>query len=253
MPAGQGSNNAPYEALEFARAPDGPGGDKAGETKAWQDEEIASGKYTFKKAILQVTVRCPDKNPISWIAVTYGFLPWIIPALFAMLYIVWRRFIGLYAICLSLACAALNEAVLKPIIKQPRPDGTAHRYPDGRPKYGMPSGHVFNAFALMVWALLEVGLHGPEDRVLTKQWLALILVLMLPVPWARWYNQDHSVGQVGVSTILGLVFGIAAYALRIQYFSGHWKPWAQSDWTPWSNYPNPVDAGDSSARRLLFV
>merc|ERR1719486_1331051 len=138
----------------------------------------------------------------------YGFLPWAVPIAFAVWYACTMQFIPLYGICIAAFCAILNEGILKPLVKDPRPALTANRYktPSGRPsekvKYGMPSGHVFNGCALMVWLLL-------------------VSVIMVPVPWARWYNSDHTAAQCGVSLILGAIFGSVSFYLRITKFPHH--------------------------------
>lgn len=193
------------------------------------------GPYTTKKAIGQVTIRLPFSwHPLNVIAILYGFLPWIIPISFGVHWLVTQRFMSLYGTLLLLVVSLLNEAVFKPLLKQPRPALTANKDPPmskkGKIKPGMPSGHVLNATTCMVWALLEVGFRGPgydENTSLTTEWLILILLLMAPVPWARWYNSDHTFQQCWVSFILGIIVGIAAFYVRATYFEGHWKPW---DW-----------------------
>jgi hypothetical protein len=196
------------------------------------DEELKEhgGPYDRKIAVGQVTIRLPlDPDPRNLLALLYGFLPWIVPLAFVLDAAIERHFMSIYAVCITLFVTVLNEGILKPILKQPRPKQTANRYADGRIKPGMPSGHVFNAGSLMVWATLEVAVRGPgyeEDRrKLTAGWLALVLALMLPVPWARWYNLDHTAAQCGVSIFLGIVVGIAAFYVRTHYFRDHWKYW----------------------------
>merc|ERR1719171_1070042 len=100
----------------------------------------------------------------------YGFLPWLVPAAFAIWYACTRQFIPMYGISIAAGCALLNEGILKPLVKDPRPELTANRYKtkDGKPsqkvKYGMPSGHVFNACGLMVWLLLEIAFRGTAEN-----------------------------------------------------------------------------------------
>jgi hypothetical protein len=189
------------------------------------------GPYSFKKAIGQVTVRLPTTDPLLAIAMLYGFLPWLVPAAFAVWYACTRRFIPLYGICIAAGCALLNEGILKPLVKDPRPALTANRYktssgkPSEKVKYGMPSGHVFNACALMVWLLLEISVRGDADYPIPMTWLIVVSVVMVPVPWARWYNSDHSLAQCGVSLVLGLIVGSATFYLRVTKFPHHVAPW----------------------------
>mmetsp|Transcript_7857 Transcript_7857/g.17266 ORF Transcript_7857/g.17266 Transcript_7857/m.17266 type:complete len:258 (+) Transcript_7857:84-857(+) len=215
------------------------------------------GEFTQKLCIGQVTVRLPLnwRNPLSIIGLMYGFLPWIIPAAFLISFLVeavpefakgWRdgtvwlqrtRIISLYGILISVVLAIINEGILKPILKQPRPVQTANRYPPkdgqekGEIKHGMPSGHVMNATTVMWWSLLEVAVAGPHhDPALKAQWCLVIWVLMGPVFWARWYNLDHTFNQCLVSSILGTLFGCIAFYIRVKYYGRYEAtPWVEQD------------------------
>jgi len=227
------SREPAYDKINQAQA-DNP---KKADEPYYDDELVENGgPYRWKKAIGQVTVRWPlkpDFLAMNWIALIYGFLPWIIPISFGVHWIITRKFIMLYGVCVAIVPMVLNEAILKPIIKDPRPRQTANRHKDGSIKYGMPSGHVLNSTTIMVWALLEVicdgpGLHGQNEE-LTIEWVSLVLVLMAPVAWARWYNLDHTWKQCLVSLVLGLFFGALAFYLRVKFFStgSRWKPWSE--------------------------
>merc|ERR1719265_2685384 len=126
---------------------------------------------------------------------------------------------------MSLVLALINEAMLKPILGQPRPAETGHLDAEGKPKNGMPSGHVLNATSIMVYSLLEVAFRGPglhEHEQATITWLVVIFLLMAPVPWARWFNFDHTFAQTMVSLVIGTIVGCIAFYLRVQYFSNCW-------------------------------
>merc|ERR1712110_467769 len=60
---------------------------------------------------------------------------------------------------------------------------------------------------------------------LTITWFAIILALMAPVPWARWFNFDHTLNQTLVSLVLGTCVGAGAFYCRVRFFSDPWKPW----------------------------
>jgi len=126
---------------------------------------------------------------------------------------------------------ALSELILKPLMKDPRPPESANRYPDGRIKYGMPSGHSMGTTAIMVWVILEVILRTDEsggleiEDTINRKWLYIVLALCGPVPWSRAYNMDHTVAQVVVGAGFGIVLGIAAFLLRANQFPGHHYPW----------------------------
>jgi len=194
-----------------------------------QSEKNPDARFTHKKAYGQVTIRFPiDWNPLNIIALLYGFLPWLIPIGLTIYFIVTWHFIYIYGPLMSVVLAIINEAILKKIFNEPRPIESANIHKDGTMKPGMPSGHVLNATSIMVWALLEVYFKGPGLEVhsgLTYTWLAVILAVHVPVPWARWYNYDHTLNQCIVSLVLGTLAGIAGFYLRVRFFSGAWKPW----------------------------
>lgn len=205
-----------------------------------KDPELVAngGKYTSKYAFMQVTIRLPlDGNLLNEAALLYGFLPFIIPGALGVAFFATWHFIYLYGVLISLVLVAINEGFLKKAVSQPRPDRSANKNPDGTMKHGMPSGHVLNSVSLLVWTVLEVYLRGPgveDDASLTYTWLLAMVLLMGPVPWARWYNGDHSFLQCSVSLVLGIFVGCAAFYLRTTYFSPAWKPWSAAvgdDWT----------------------
>lgn len=199
------------------------------------DKELKKngGQFESKFAVMQVTIRLPlDPNPLNLIALAYGFLPFMVPGGFFVYWAITRRFIPLFGLCLSLGVSIINEVILKPILKDPRPRLSANKEQDhtGRwvMKPGMPSGHVLNATVLLVWAVLEVAFKGPglhDHADITIKWFAIIFLLMAPVPWARWYNSDHSLSQCLVAGSVGIVAGIAGYYVRSTYFKQHWAPW----------------------------
>jgi len=184
------------------------------------------GKYTHKCALGQVTIRCPEYNPIAHIAILYGYLPFIIPGGFFILGFVYGRFMGKFGFFLALSCTIANELFFKPLANDPRPIQSANKTKAGTPTHGMPSGHVLNAYTLMIWSSLEVIFaRDPESQQIQLWWFIVILVIMLPVPWARWYNYDHTLMQCLVSVALALVIGTTAFEIRTKYFSDHWQPW----------------------------
>eukprot|EP00441_Pelagodinium_beii_P038363 CAMPEP_0197628464 /NCGR_PEP_ID=MMETSP1338-20131121/6767_1 /TAXON_ID=43686 ORGANISM="Pelagodinium beii, Strain RCC1491" /NCGR_SAMPLE_ID=MMETSP1338 /ASSEMBLY_ACC=CAM_ASM_000754 /LENGTH=310 /DNA_ID=CAMNT_0043199445 /DNA_START=45 /DNA_END=977 /DNA_ORIENTATION=+ len=190
---------------------------------------VNGGKFTSKTAYAQVTWRFPlEKDPLNILALIYGYLPFAVPITFFFYFVFTRSFMAFYSLVLSLVVTILNEVVLKPILKQPRPDRSANRkYNEKTKKWemkpGMPSGHVMNASTTLVWCLLEVTLRGPgfgadDSPLMTWELILLILLTMAPVPWARIYNGDHSLNQCIVGGSLGVVFGIAAYFIRVSFF-----------------------------------
>jgi len=225
--------------------------------------KINGGKYDSKFAFWQVTIRLPlDMNGLNELAILYGYLPFLIPGGLGIAFLITWHFLYLYGVLISIVLVCINEAVLKKLCDQPRPDRTAHRDKDGKPKHGMPSGHVLNSTSIMVWSLLEVYLRGPtqhneEHVALTGIWLAAIFLAMFPVPWARWYNGDHSAAQCSVSLVLGLFVGIGAFLIRVHYFDPAWKPWSeqtgQRPHQPILNFYRPPWVASTAAPETLLL
>merc|ERR1712224_414636 len=119
-------------------------------------------------------------------------------------------------------CVFISEICLKPVFKQPRPVESANRYPDGSPKYGMPSGHCLCVCAIMSWLLGEMVSDFDE---IDQRYLCGVVLLLAPVPWSRWHNMDHTLSQCIVGSLLGLCVGLLAFAIRHNYYHGHAFPW----------------------------
>lgn len=195
------------------------------EQKLWEE-----GKLTRKIAIGQVSIRLPVQSTLQLLALSYGYLPFIIPIWWA----IWAlegcivhgksRFFPLFGLCIAGGFALINETVTKQICKRTLPASITDRPPEAVCRHpGMPSGHVMNAYTLMVWCLLEACLC----KWVHFEWVVIILVVMGPVPWARVHNRDHTVAQVAVSATCAVFMGSIAYYIRKTHFPGHGQPW---DW-----------------------
>jgi len=190
-----------------------------------------TGSLRSKWGIGQVSIRLPISGPLQFIAIVYGYLPFAIPIWWA----VWAletyinngkaRFFPFFGLCIAAGFALVNEAVTKQICKRVLPEDITNRPPEAVCNHpGMPSGHVMNAYTLMVWCLLEVVL---DRQMIHLEWVGIVCLVMLPVPWARVYNRDHTIQQVGASALVALFMGSAAYYIRKTYYPHHDQPW---DW-----------------------
>jgi hypothetical protein len=170
------------------------------------------GKYSFKAAIFQVTIRCPTQDPLLVIAMAYGFLPFLPPIFCFCIYFNAGIVLGLYGIFLSLMLVAINEGFLKGYFRDPRPIQSANRTSTGELKFGMPSGHVLNAVVMLVWIYAEI--ISAQRVVEHIGILSTAALLLAPVPWARYYNLDHSFEQVVLTTMGAVPVGVAAFGTR---------------------------------------
>merc|ERR1712232_1216691 len=159
-----------------------------------------------------------------------GYLPFIIPIWWGIWAIATysahgkARFFPAFGVSIALGFAIVNELVTKRIAKRYLSPEITNRPPEAVCKHpGMPSGHVMNAYIIMIWCLWEAFM----DTLIHIEWVILILVVMAPVPWARVYNRDHTVLQVTASACCSLVMGSIAYYIRAHYYPHHAQPW---DW-----------------------
>jgi hypothetical protein len=199
----------------------------------WTPEEQAQwseGALTSKWGIGQVSIRLPVQGPLQLIAIMYGYLPFIIP----IWWFIWTvstwakcgspRFYPAFGLCIAAGFALVNETITKKLCRKFLDPAITSRPPEAVCKHpGMPSGHVMNAYTLMVWTLAEVC----WDFEVHIDHMCVLLLVMGPVPWARVYNKDHTWLQAQVSMVVALVMGLLAWGLRMHFFPHH-----RGDW-PW--------------------
>lgn len=199
----------------------------------WTPEEKQlwrSGKLRSKWGVGQVSIRLPLADNLTIVALFYGFIPYIIPIWWAIwVSTSWAmnghpRFFPAFGLCVALGCAIVNELITKQFCRLVLPESLTDRPPEAVCRHpGMPSGHVLNGWILMVWCLVEAA----TAKLVQIEWLIIIVACMGPVPWARWYNKDHTLAQVTVSMVLSIFFGVAAAWVRKthypnQSFLWHW-------------------------------
>ena len=185
-------------------------------------------------SVLQVTIRRPFTLK-STAAITWSLFPYVVP-IFSVLSFVrhsvaavtrgesvasgYSGFILFYLI-LAIFGVLLNEKVLKRIIQEPRPAGSASK------SFGMPSGHSTNCYAWMVWCIVEIMAHPSSSGWFTIFLICLSLLVLGPVPYARVYLEDHTPKQVLVGMAVGSIIGLIAVPVRVALF-----PHATPLWLP---------------------
>lgn len=195
------------------------------------------GTVESKLCVGQVTIRLPFQwKLLPILALVYGFLPWIVPLSFVVFWIKTWHSIFLYAFGVSASTGLGNEVLLKPLFKEPRPNVSANRHADGSMKMGMPSGHAVNTATLLVWVVLEILMRGRQNHdgtvpLFNLMWLSFMILMLAPVPWARWYIGDHTFRQVAVGMLFGLMFGIFAFHIRQVLIPHAWEPWSNPEQT----------------------
>lgn len=195
-----------------------PGQDHAKTDQSDYDPEMAQhgGQCTGKFAVGQVTIRTPFQwDPLNVLAITFSFVPWFIPLFLLAFFACTLTITSLILLIHLVLSSLLNELALKPLVSQPRPEATANKDAEGNPLPGMPSGHVTISQTFGIWCIGIAALHF---HPMTASIVILCLAtMMVAVPWARWYNGDHSLQQVFATGALSTI--IASTTFVIYYYS----------------------------------
>eukprot|EP00386_Alphamonas_edax_P005790 GDKI01018898.1.p1 GENE.GDKI01018898.1~~GDKI01018898.1.p1 ORF type:complete len:222 (-),score=35.56 GDKI01018898.1:312-977(-) len=159
-------------------------------------------------AFLSVTIR-PPFTLSNILALTYSFLPYALFVVYFVWFVCTEHFFPFYAMILTVVGSTMCEVLFKNFFKERRPERSVVH------SYGMPSSHCLSSFAVFVWILLEVCIAK-----LSIMWRLLYLLtniaLYAPVPWARWYLEDHSYKQCVAGCSGGVILGVAAFFIRFQ-------------------------------------
>ncbi|KAG1690549.1 hypothetical protein DVH05_028052 [Phytophthora capsici] len=125
-----------------------------------------------------------------------------------------RCYTRLFAILLPIILTVLNTVILVKVLGEcddcPRPAGSC------LVSNGLPSGHATNAIGLWIWLVLEA-IVGVGHRV--RRWsprrkavvVFFATLVLTPVPYSRYFLGDHTVLQVVIGSVDGLVLGIAYF------------------------------------------
>jgi undecaprenyl-diphosphatase len=145
-------------------------------------------------------------NKLIWIPL-YALLVFLIYKQYGNKTIV----IFVLAIALMIASDQLTSGLIKNIVERPRPSheaaltGQVHvvdNYEGG--KYGFPSGHATNTFALAVFSILLIGKRF--------KWIKyVVLSYALLVSYSRIYLGVHYPGDVICGMIIGSLLGFIFY------------------------------------------
>jgi membrane-associated phospholipid phosphatase len=107
----------------------------------------------------------------------------------------------------AIAFASVAVGLLKPLIARPRPEGVKLLVQDFYSNYSMPSGH----------ATLIAAMFGHFQKLVKKNFLIILFVLMLLVAFSRVYLGAHYLSDVLVGLLLGYVIGFGNFKLKKRF------------------------------------
>ena len=130
-----------------------------------------------------------------------------------VLYVSYRLFYRKPYLFVFWGCLLLNMqlvGLLKNWIKEPRPNADFKERFMLYSKYGMPSGHAQLYTYSMVYYLFT------QKTVSIHEMMILLFFYCITVS-ERYMNNKHSIPQLAVGTILGVITGYASYRL-VDYY-----------------------------------
>ena len=135
------------------------------------------------------------------------------------LFILWKQFIQytdyyLYGYVFFLFVNKFINKLVKLLIKEPRPKGGKNiidnedRFYKGIEQYGMPSGHVQSCFFSLTYLYL-----------VKKSPLLLMIELFITslTFYQRWNYKRHTILQLCVGSIIGILFGYISFTIVKMY------------------------------------
>lgn len=185
----------------------------------WAKAENGICPYGFVIHVPTAAVTVPRKlSLLTVIAVGYGLVPFLTLAVNVAAVVAWRRLREASWLMFIVVLECFIH-MLKWIIKENRPASCL-------PSCGMPSGHSAYAFGMLCLVVQDCVFNRPDiqhsKRLVRSIAVALIL---LPVPWSRVETGDHSVEQVIIGCVLGVV-GAALWLLVWPWLQGTLLSWA---------------------------
>jgi len=94
----------------------------------------------------------------TWLSVLYSLVPYTLLLYFGIRFLASGNVMQLTRLVLMGFISLVNDAILKHILKQPRPTGSCLYFH----AYGMPSGHAATSMGLLAFMLLELLLYHPN-------------------------------------------------------------------------------------------
>ncbi|EEA08221.1 uncharacterized protein CMU_011730 [Cryptosporidium muris RN66] len=171
-----------------------------------------SNQCNISYGIFSVSIH-PIYTRKNILAIFYSFIPYIIGiALFGWAVLA-DNFIPAFGLIMMIFSSLINELFVKKIFRSPRPPNSTCI------SYGMPSSHCVASYSFLIWIILE---HINATSLKSGFYFRTLIVFISgPVPWARWYVEDHTAIQCIWGCIGGLILGIFSFFLRSYLFASN--------------------------------
>ncbi|XP_026192401.1 uncharacterized protein LOC34620702 [Cyclospora cayetanensis] len=167
------------------------------------EKDLEEGGASNAFSLFSVTIRKP-LTPSKLAAVGYSYLPFVFFFFVILRAISTWNVLPFYA---AVFLTLLNEHLFKRWIQEPRPSLSLVKSP------GMPSSHCLVSYAYMVWIFLEAAV-SPSSFLPRLLCVSLAVASFAPMPWARYYLDDHSEMQCLVGCLGGAFGGVIVFLLR---------------------------------------
>jgi membrane-associated phospholipid phosphatase len=135
--------------------------------------------------------------------------------------------IGLYFLCIHFINSLINP-IIKYTVKQSRPRGAKNcasyvTYFTKSHSYGMPSGHSQNMGLVFGFWICYIWTNRHKSSILKVIGALFIIISSLYIPYSRVIVGCHSVSQVIIGFIIGLIVGVYSYRLYETKFKEKFK------------------------------
>ena len=127
------------------------------------------------------------------------------------LYVAYRMFYSktwLFLLVLLIVIDYISNIFLKNVIREPRPESNMFKDTPTQ-YYGMPSGHAQFYASIITWYWLFLKKHS------FMEWGPIIALFFITVA-ERWVNKKHTIQQLVVGTILGILISVLLWNYTIK-------------------------------------
>eukprot|EP00742_Colponemidia_sp_Colp-10_P000452 GILJ01000493.1.p1 GENE.GILJ01000493.1~~GILJ01000493.1.p1 ORF type:complete len:217 (+),score=7.86 GILJ01000493.1:110-760(+) len=175
------------------------------------EESLMTTLCAHCPAWLRTLESCPlraESDSLGWLMVLFSVIPYLVATLVSICLVMFRTTRFFILAVLLLTQQILNEFILKRLYRMPRPNGACAT------TFGMPSSHSAFAALTFTWVVLHL-INDQTSRKWYSKMLNLLVVVCfyIPQPLSRLYLNYHSIEQVIIGTVEGILLGYVAHVI----------------------------------------